>query len=24
LPVASLTPADEPAHVYRHRPGDER
>jgi len=24
LPVANLTPADEPAHVYHHRPGDER
>jgi len=24
LAVASLTPADEPAHVYRHSPGDER
>ena len=24
LAAASLTPADEPAHVYRHSPGDER
>ena len=24
LPVATLTPADEPAHVYRYSPGDER
>ena len=24
LPVASLTPADEPSHVYRLAAGDER